>query len=93
MAHTRQYGQGMGHDRAVAVLREHAGTQWDADVVQAVIAVAIRDVDGVLDSRGRQEPAVEACDGESLCGRFTTPADFVALGLEAGPRLPRGRRC
>jgi HD-GYP domain-containing protein (c-di-GMP phosphodiesterase class II) len=33
MAHTRQYGQGMGHDRAVAVLREHAGTQWDADVV------------------------------------------------------------
>jgi len=39
MAHTRQYRQGMGPERAVAVLREHAGTQWLPRAVEAVISV------------------------------------------------------
>jgi putative nucleotidyltransferase with HDIG domain len=38
MANTRQYRVGMGHDKAVAILQEHAGSQWDATVVTALIA-------------------------------------------------------
>ena len=34
MANTRQYRNGMGVARAVAVLREHSGSQWDAAVVE-----------------------------------------------------------
>lgn len=39
MANTRQYRVGMGHDRACAILREHADAQWDAAVVTALIRV------------------------------------------------------
>ncbi len=39
MAHTRQYRQGMGGERAAAILREHAGSQWDATIVEHVIAL------------------------------------------------------
>ncbi len=39
MAHTRQYREGMGPERAIAVLREHAGTQWLPQAVEAVISV------------------------------------------------------
>jgi putative nucleotidyltransferase with HDIG domain len=42
MANTRQYRSGMGHEKACAILREHAGAQWDAVVVEAVIAVQAR---------------------------------------------------
>ena len=37
MCHTRHYREGMGQDRAVAVLRQHAGTQWRQDAVALVI--------------------------------------------------------
>lgn len=38
MAFTRQYREGLGHDRAIAVLHEHAGSQWDPTVVAALVA-------------------------------------------------------
>ena len=40
MAHSRQYREGMGHERATAVLREHAGSQWDSSVVDLIVALA-----------------------------------------------------
>ena len=40
MAHTRQYRQGMGGDRAAAILREHSGSQWDPTIVDHVIALS-----------------------------------------------------
>ena len=43
MIHTRQYREGMGCDKAMAILREHAGSQWDADVVATLQALLIRD--------------------------------------------------
>jgi HD-GYP domain-containing protein (c-di-GMP phosphodiesterase class II) len=43
MANTRQYRDGMGVEKALAILREHAGTQWDADVVVAAERVIERD--------------------------------------------------
>lgn len=39
MAHTRQYREGMGSDRAIAILREHSGAQWDERAVEALVAV------------------------------------------------------
>lgn len=42
MANTRHYRNGMSREKAVAVLREHAGAQWDAEVVDAVIRVVER---------------------------------------------------
>ena len=40
MVHTRQYRSGMGSEKAAAVLREHAGSQWDADAVRALLELA-----------------------------------------------------
>lgn len=42
MAHTRQYRAGMGQERALAILREHAGSQWDASAVDATVRVVSR---------------------------------------------------
>ena len=39
IANTRQYRECMGSDRAIAVLREHAGSQWDAPAVAALVRV------------------------------------------------------
>jgi HD-GYP domain-containing protein (c-di-GMP phosphodiesterase class II) len=39
MTHDRQYRRGMPMKMAFAVLREHAGTQWDAAVIDQVMAV------------------------------------------------------
>lgn len=38
MAFSRQYRDGMGRERAIDVLREHAGRQWDAAMVEALTA-------------------------------------------------------
>lgn len=43
MVHTRQYRTGMGVDKAQAILREHAGTQWDPKIVAALLHLAARD--------------------------------------------------
>jgi putative nucleotidyltransferase with HDIG domain len=42
MANTRAYRQGLGSDRALSVLSEHAGAQWDPAVVAAALAVVRR---------------------------------------------------
>jgi HD-GYP domain-containing protein (c-di-GMP phosphodiesterase class II) len=39
MAQTRQYRQGMGEERAISILREHSGSQWDPEIVEALVAV------------------------------------------------------
>lgn len=39
MAHDRQYREGLGVERAAAVLREHADAQWDGHVVAALMRV------------------------------------------------------
>lgn len=56
MANTRQYREGMGAERAVAVLREHAGSQWDPRVVEAAIdtLVALVGTGPALDRVGRE---------------------------------------
>ena len=43
MTHTRQYREGMGVEKATAILREHAGAQWDATVVDAMLRLVERD--------------------------------------------------
>ena len=37
MAHTRQYREGMGIERALGILQEHAGSQWDSFVVANMV--------------------------------------------------------
>ena len=44
MAFSRQYRDGMGHERALAVLREHSGTQWDAALVEALAETIVQRV-------------------------------------------------
>lgn len=44
MSHTRQYREGLGEDKAIAILREHSGSQWDERVVEALV-VAVRRAD------------------------------------------------
>ena len=39
MANTRQYRVGMGDQNAFAVLREHAGSQWDSKIVEHLIMI------------------------------------------------------
>lgn len=60
MANTRQYRDGMGTERALAILAEHAGSQWDVDVVQAALPVIARHRDvetgPALDAVGRDMP-------------------------------------
>lgn len=54
MANTRQYRVGMGREKAVSILREHAGSQWDTDKVEALARVvasvppsSVHSLDGV----------------------------------------------
>ncbi len=44
MAHDRPYRQGMGAERAAAILQEHAGSQWDPAVVKAMVSLVGRDL-------------------------------------------------
>jgi putative nucleotidyltransferase with HDIG domain len=62
MANTRHYRQGMGHERAVEILREHAGTQWDVRIVDAVAAVTAHQPTGIFDRVGHSnESDLVAC--------------------------------
>lgn len=59
MANTRQYRQGMGHEKALSILAEHSGAQWDPVVVAALDAVVRREPptsepDSALDRLGRR---------------------------------------
>jgi HD-GYP domain-containing protein (c-di-GMP phosphodiesterase class II) len=42
MANARQYRAGMGHDKAIAILREHSGSQWDPVAVEALVMTLAR---------------------------------------------------
>jgi HD-GYP domain-containing protein (c-di-GMP phosphodiesterase class II) len=62
MANTRHYRQGMGHDRAVSTLREHAGTQWDSAIVEIVVAISASGRFGILDDVGQAaRTPISAC--------------------------------
>jgi putative nucleotidyltransferase with HDIG domain len=84
MANTRQYREGMGRDRALTILREHAGAQWDADVVAALERVVGRHdlLDaGVLDRVGRD---VVLDDAHHWCScRDALPNQFASAGADA----------
>ena len=78
MAQTRQYREGMGSEKAISILREHAGSQWDERVVEAlVVVVAAERVEvGRLSEVGRRdgdavERAVRCGCGDAL------PAELV----------------
>lgn len=70
MANTRQYRDGMGSERAISILQEHAGSQWDPAAVRALVRVVRRDPPtsepGPLDDVGRtvDPPSAEriGCD-------------------------------
>jgi HD-GYP domain-containing protein (c-di-GMP phosphodiesterase class II) len=63
MANTRQYRDGMGNDAANAVLREHAGSQWDEELVATAIPVLSTMWPGPaqLDGVGRNDEHVRVC--------------------------------
>ena len=65
MCHTRHYREGMGRERAFTVLREHAGSQWDTEVVALVVATIESDnvTDQALDHVGRDVPSEELACG------------------------------
>lgn len=62
MAYTRHYREGMDAERVRAILQEHAGAQWDADVVDALLRV--------IDNR--TDEAIWALDA---VGRDRSPSD------------------
>ena len=83
MAHTRQYRVGMGNDRAIAILREHAGSQWDAAVVEALITVLGRpgsEKRNPLDDVGR----LASIDAAPFCGC----GDALPVGVAEQPGVP-----
>jgi HD-GYP domain-containing protein (c-di-GMP phosphodiesterase class II) len=65
ITNNRHYRRKMSHDRAEAILREHAGSQWDGDVVEALLAV-------VRSERVTTRPVGLESVGRN--GRFETPA-------------------
>ena len=79
MAFTRQYREGLGHARAIEVLREHAGTQWDP----VVVAAAARCLDASppavtpLDSVGRAVALDDAAVSEWCSCGDALPDDLV----------------
>ncbi len=63
MANTRHYRRGMGRDRSIAILEEHAGTQWDPRIVQTVSRITQCELKEVFNSVGRPHPApAHACE-------------------------------
>lgn len=56
IAHTRPYRDGRGHDVATSILREHSGSQWDADIVATFLAMIAADprLEYVFDNVGRE---------------------------------------
>ena len=75
MSHTRQYRAGMDHDRVEAILREHRGAQWDAEVVDVLLGLGDRSraqlESDTLDRVGREQP--EAHTDIGTCCRDALP--------------------
>jgi HD-GYP domain-containing protein (c-di-GMP phosphodiesterase class II) len=90
MCHTRPYREGMGQDRALAILREHAGSQW-SEVAVAVVVAAVEsgDAEGsALDDVGRSGldltmgVAPDVMSAEIACGcADAIPEDVRHLAL------------
>jgi len=75
MANTRQYRDGMGVEKALAILREHAGTQWDDEVVAAAERVIKRD----------PLPAVPALDAVGRHAEDLASHDLAPVGCDCLP--------
>lgn len=52
MTSNRAYREGMPHEKAVAILREGAGTQWDPEIVGAFLLI----VEDILEIRHNYQP-------------------------------------
>ena len=76
IATTRHYREGLGNSGAASILQEHAGSQWDADVVVAVLAV-VEDADEI----GRVFDRVGRNDADNCCEtcRDALPAEVREL--------------
>ncbi len=83
IANTRQYRVGAGWRRALEVLEEHAGTQWDAEVVSAMVRMLEREGgpagSTALDDIGRHHS--ELHDSPS-CGCIDALPETVVRELE-----------
>jgi len=79
IANTRHYREGLGQDRAVAILREHAGSQWDAQIVETVIAVTAQESIGVFAHVGHTDPR----DPAGSCCVDALPSSVQALLVDA----------
>ena len=92
MANTRQYREGMGHEKAIAILNEHAGSQWDFSVVAALVTVVRRNPPteqaGVLNRVGRE--AIEPGEAH-LIGCGCLPEPILALALVSDDRADSAR--
>jgi HD-GYP domain-containing protein (c-di-GMP phosphodiesterase class II) len=63
MTSDRAYRAGMPHDKAIGILREGAGSQWDSEVVSAFVSV----VDDIMAIRYGYRPAErQARQGSAL---------------------------
>ncbi len=69
MAHTRHYRTALEPEQAIAILREHAGTQWLPKAVDAVILVLSDGLGGqaLLDNVGRGEFEHTQALGADIC--------------------------
>lgn len=85
MANTRQYREGMGADRALAILREHSGSQWDSAVVEAFATALARwqPTFSTLANVGRGEAAAEGEIDDWCSCVDALPAGLVAAGQSA----------
>jgi HD-GYP domain-containing protein (c-di-GMP phosphodiesterase class II) len=70
MANTRQYRNGMGPDKAISILREHSGSQWDPKVVEVLVAIVQSEkIDTTqLDGVGRSPLAPDEGAHDTFCG-------------------------
>jgi HD-GYP domain-containing protein (c-di-GMP phosphodiesterase class II) len=72
MCHTRHYRQGMGRERALATLHEHAGSQWNEEAVELVSATveSATQLGSVLVDVGRVGTDIVTRPGETevACG-------------------------
>lgn len=83
MTNTRQYRTGMKVDRALAILQEHSGSQWDPVVIAALTTVvAGRGAAGTtrppLHDVGRSVDVVEAGEHDWCACVDALPADLAA---------------
>jgi HD-GYP domain-containing protein (c-di-GMP phosphodiesterase class II) len=83
MAQTRQYREGMGPDKAISILWEHAGSQWDERVVEALVGVVSteRVEVGRLSEVGRRD--LETVERAVRCGcGDALPAELVRASAD-----------